>query len=124
MNTHFCEMHENPYPPFCGRAQPARTSSLGIAMAAESWQINMAAEFRGFGQAPAVPDLAVPSGGLGRPGTRRFGRGFGEGRGRMFDAGDIKLVILRLCQTSPVTAINSSRPWNSALGAATHPVPA
>jgi DNA-binding PadR family transcriptional regulator len=30
-----------------------------------------------------------------------FGRGFGEGRGRMFDAGDIKLVILKLLSEQP-----------------------
>ena len=30
-----------------------------------------------------------------------FGRGFGEGRGRMFDAGDVKLVILKLLSEQP-----------------------
>jgi len=30
-----------------------------------------------------------------------FGRGFSEGRGRLFDAGDVKLVILRLLADQP-----------------------
>jgi DNA-binding PadR family transcriptional regulator len=34
-------------------------------------------------------------------GKHGFGRGFGEGRGRMFDAGDIKLVILKLLSEQP-----------------------
>ena len=40
-------------------------------------------------------------GGFG-PGHREgFGRGFGRGRERLFDAGDIKLVILRLLSGQP-----------------------
>jgi len=42
-----------------------------------------------------------PERGFGGRGHGPFGRGFGEGRGRMFDAGDIKLVILRLLSEQP-----------------------
>jgi DNA-binding PadR family transcriptional regulator len=38
---------------------------------------------------------------FGHRGPGGFGRGFGEGRGRMFDAGDMKLVILRLLADQP-----------------------
>jgi DNA-binding PadR family transcriptional regulator len=37
----------------------------------------------------------------GGPGRGFFGRGFGEGRGRMFEAGDVKLVILKLLSEQP-----------------------
>jgi len=42
-------------------------------------------------------------GGFGEhwPGGRWFGRGFGGARERMFDAGDIRLVILRLLSEQP-----------------------
>jgi DNA-binding PadR family transcriptional regulator len=49
---------------------------------------------RGFG-------ARGPERGLGGRGPGGFGRGFGEGRGRMFDAGDIKLVILKLLSEQP-----------------------
>lgn len=39
--------------------------------------------------------------GFGHRGHGGFGRGFGEGRGRMFDAGEMKLVILRLLADQP-----------------------
>ncbi|MGD0731011.1 MAG: PadR family transcriptional regulator [Terracidiphilus sp.] len=42
-----------------------------------------------------------PERGFGGRGPGGFGRGFGEGRGRMFDAGDIRLVILRLLSEQP-----------------------
>jgi DNA-binding PadR family transcriptional regulator len=42
-----------------------------------------------------------PERGFGGRGPGGFGRGFGEGRGRMFDAGDIKLVILKLLSEQP-----------------------
>ena len=35
------------------------------------------------------------------PGRRGFGRGFGEGRGRLFDSGDVKLVVLKLLSGQP-----------------------
>lgn len=35
------------------------------------------------------------------PGRRGFGRGFGEGRGRLFEGGDVKLVILKLLSEQP-----------------------
>jgi DNA-binding PadR family transcriptional regulator len=41
-------------------------------------------------------------GGRGRGGPERgFARGFGEGRARLFDAGDVKLVILKLLSEQP-----------------------
>ena len=40
-------------------------------------------------------------GGFGRGFERGFGRGFGRGRERIFDAGDIKLVILKLLSEQP-----------------------
>ena len=40
-------------------------------------------------------------GGFGGPWARGFGRGFGHGRERLFDAGDIKLVILKLLSEQP-----------------------
>ena len=40
-------------------------------------------------------------GGHGRGFDRGFGRGFGRGRERIFDAGDIKLVILKLLSEQP-----------------------
>jgi DNA-binding PadR family transcriptional regulator len=42
-----------------------------------------------------------PERSFGGRGHGGFGRGFGEGRGRMFDAGDIKLVILKLLSEQP-----------------------
>ena len=39
--------------------------------------------------------------GFGGRGPGGFGRGFGEGRGRMFDAGDVRLVILKLLSEQP-----------------------
>jgi DNA-binding PadR family transcriptional regulator len=39
--------------------------------------------------------------GFGRHGRGGFDRGFGEGRGRLFDAGDVKLVILKLLSDQP-----------------------
>lgn len=42
-----------------------------------------------------------PERGFGGRGHGGFGRGFGESRGRMFDAGDIKLVILKLLSEQP-----------------------
>jgi DNA-binding PadR family transcriptional regulator len=42
-----------------------------------------------------------PERGFGGRGPGGFGRGFGEGRGRLFDAGDVKLVILRLLAEQP-----------------------
>ena len=50
--------------------------------------------FRGHGRGGPERD----SGGRGRGG---FDRGFGEGRGRLFDAGDVKLVILKLLSEEP-----------------------
>jgi DNA-binding PadR family transcriptional regulator len=51
----------------------------------------------GFGgHGPAGPER-----GLGFRGRGGFGRGFGENRGRLFDAGDVKLVILRLLSEQP-----------------------
>jgi DNA-binding PadR family transcriptional regulator len=47
------------------------------------------------------PDRGFPARGFGGRGPGGFGRGFGEGRGRLFDAGDIKLVILRLLSDQP-----------------------
>jgi DNA-binding PadR family transcriptional regulator len=40
-------------------------------------------------------------GGFGPWGRGGFGRGFGHGRERLFDAGDIKLVILKLLSEQP-----------------------
>jgi len=42
-----------------------------------------------------------PERGFGGRGPGGFGRGFGEGRGRMFDAGDVRLVILKLLSEQP-----------------------
>ena len=39
--------------------------------------------------------------GMGRRGFGGFGRGFAEARGRVFDAGEIKLVILKLLAEQP-----------------------
>src|ERR1700743_1231538 len=39
--------------------------------------------------------------GFGGRGRGGFGRGFGSGRERLFDAGDIKLVILKLLSEEP-----------------------
>jgi DNA-binding PadR family transcriptional regulator len=40
-------------------------------------------------------------GGFGGRGARGFERGFGRGRERLFDAGDVKLVILKLLSEQP-----------------------
>jgi DNA-binding PadR family transcriptional regulator len=53
-------------------------------------------EFGGRGFGGHGPDRGF--GGHGRGG---FDRGFGEGRGRLFDAGDVKLVILKLLSEQP-----------------------
>jgi DNA-binding PadR family transcriptional regulator len=42
-----------------------------------------------------------PERGFGGRGRGGFGRGFGEERGRLFDAGDVKLVILKLLSEQP-----------------------
>lgn len=42
-----------------------------------------------------------PERGFGGRGFGGFGRGFGEARGRLLDAGDMKLVILRLLSDQP-----------------------
>jgi DNA-binding PadR family transcriptional regulator len=42
-----------------------------------------------------------PFRGMGRRGFGGFGRGFAEARGRLFDAGDVKLVILKLLAEQP-----------------------
>jgi len=39
--------------------------------------------------------------GFRAPGPSGFGRGFGEGRGRLFEAGEVKLVILKLLSEQP-----------------------
>jgi DNA-binding PadR family transcriptional regulator len=48
-------------------------------------------------------DFGGHEGGFGEhwPGGRGFGRGFGGGRERMFEAGDIRLVILKLLSEQP-----------------------
>jgi DNA-binding PadR family transcriptional regulator len=56
-------------------------------------------EFRGFGR--GGPGFGGPERRFGGPGRGGFGRGFGEGRGRLFDAGDVKLVILKLLADEP-----------------------
>jgi DNA-binding PadR family transcriptional regulator len=53
-------------------------------------------EFGGFGRGFGGSERGF--GGHGRGG---FDRGFGEGRGRLFDAGDVKLVILKLLSEEP-----------------------
>jgi DNA-binding PadR family transcriptional regulator len=42
-----------------------------------------------------------PEHGFGGPGRGDFERGFGEARGRLFDAGDVRLVVLRLLSDKP-----------------------
>jgi DNA-binding PadR family transcriptional regulator len=67
---------------------------------AEEWAERRSAWIRGGG-------FEMPGGGFGRHGGfghgfgREFGRGFGGGRERLFDAGEIRLVILRLLSGQP-----------------------
>jgi DNA-binding PadR family transcriptional regulator len=42
-----------------------------------------------------------PEHGFGGQGRGDFDRGFGEARGRLFDAGDVRLVVLRLLSDKP-----------------------
>ena len=56
-------------------------------------------EFRGFGRGFGGRGPGGPEHGFG--GRGGFDRGFGDGRGRLFDAGDVKLVILKLLSEEP-----------------------
>jgi DNA-binding PadR family transcriptional regulator len=89
MNTHFFKLHEH-FHRHCAERGPDR----GAQGPEEDFP---GYRFAGFGH-----------GGRGRGrGFEGFGRGpggpggFGEGRGRLFDAGDIKLVILKLLSEQP-----------------------
>ena len=55
----------------------------------------------GGGHRHGWPERGGPDRGFGGRGPGGFGRGFGEGRGRMFDAGDVRLVILKLLSEQP-----------------------
>jgi DNA-binding PadR family transcriptional regulator len=80
MNTHFFEMHENQFRRFARRGAGAH-------------------EFPEHGHGGREHGRFENE--FGGPGRGGFGRGFGEGRGRLFDAGDMKLVILRLLFDQP-----------------------
>jgi DNA-binding PadR family transcriptional regulator len=91
MNTHFWGMNVGGDRRFAGRGrggegahdQPARDGG--------------GREQGGFGHFFGGHRHGGPERGFGRRGSG----GFGEGRGRLFDAGDVKLVILRLLSDQP-----------------------
>ena len=78
-----------------GREREARTDDPGRGLGAGGEEGCR----HGFRHRHGGPERGFGGRGPGGPGG--FGRGFGEGRGRMFDAGDIKLVILRLLTEQP-----------------------
>jgi len=56
---------------------------------------------RGYAWVRGGFEMPAGFGGRHRGFERGFGRGFGHGRERLFDAGDIKLVILKLLSEQP-----------------------
>lgn len=89
MHTHFFEMREGRDCRFGGRGLGRREDQEGFERGERG---GMGQDFRGHRH-------GGPERGIGGRGF--FGRGFGEGRGRLFDAGDVKLVILKLLSEQP-----------------------
>lgn len=89
MNRIFWEMHEERDHRFAGRRRPEDGTP--------GWPD------RGRGGHGHGPWHGFGPHGMGgsRRGMDGFGPGFGEARGRMFDAGDIRLVVLRLLADRP-----------------------
>lgn len=94
MNTHFFDMNACWERRFAGR---------GRGRGGESDEPGQASgrEHGGHGHGFGGPWRGGPERGFGGRGRGGFGRGFGEERGRLFDAGDVKLVILKLLSEQP-----------------------
>lgn len=101
MNRQFWRMHEDRDCRFAGRRGPgeARPDPREHGHGGREHS-GFGPDFGGGGPGPGFwrgPGRGF--GGFGHAGG--FARGFGEARGRMFDAGDIRLVILRLLSNQP-----------------------
>src|ERR1700684_479747 len=91
MNTHFWEMN------VCGDRRFAGRGRGGEGAQDQPPRDGGGREQGGFGHFFGGHRHGGPERGFGRRGPG----GFGEGRGRLFDAGDVKLVILRLLSDQP-----------------------
>jgi DNA-binding PadR family transcriptional regulator len=92
MKTQFLAMNENRDRRFAGRGNPNAGAHDRSGHGRGGREIGgLEKEFGGRGHER----------GFGHNGPASSGRGFGEGRGRLFDAGDVKLVVLKLLSEQP-----------------------
>ena len=94
MNTHFFGMNEGRDRRSAGRGGPEG----GLR---DPHEHGGGREHGGFEHDFGGRGHRGPERGFGGRGPGGFGHGFGEGRGRLFDAGDVKLVILKLLSEQP-----------------------